>query len=188
MRHFIVLIITILVCPIGTSAQPLGQMIKVLPLFAASSNVKAVYGILTIGVFSDVQSEVGEATLQKFKDLSHWGNEEVRKMFEFQTIEVVSLNGKNLADFEGQIIWVLDADVSLERLKEKTINGIFTIGAQKKKFEDCLFITVHYKDKSSHPRIERWRLVRIFANCELSNLRPSTRLKAKEGYVPKNCD
>ncbi|OQY30407.1 MAG: hypothetical protein B6244_00700 [Candidatus Cloacimonetes bacterium 4572_55] len=168
--------------------QPLERLIYGLPLFAAGSHIKAVDETLTIGVFSDSKDKINKETLTKFKDIKTWSNDRIRKIFELQKLEIVSLNSENLTDFAGQIIWVLDASASLEKLKEVTANGIFTIAAQDPGYEDYVFVTSIYENKSSDPDVERWRLTRFFVNCEVSQLRPSSNLKTKDGYVEKNCD
>ncbi len=169
-------------------AQPIERICSSLPLFAASSDVNAIDGTLTIGLFSDVQTEVEPALLTMFEKLKTWNRETVKKACGLKKVIAVSLNSDNLDDFKGQVIWVLDAEASLEKLKEKTTNGFFTIGSQQSKFEDYLFITVIYTNKSDDPNVERWRLSRIFANCDISQYRASPNLMVKEGFEGKNCD
>ncbi len=188
MKRLIFLLIIIIVWGGKVTAQPLDRVIQSLPLFVGWANVKAVEGILTIGVFSDSQSEIGPATLNKFKKLKPWDRDPVKKFIGHQRVELVSVNGDNLPEFEGQVIWVMDAAVSLPLLKDKTMNGVFTIGVQDDKYQNYLAATLIYEDKSADPIVERWRMVQFFVNCQISPLSFSKKLMDKDNFVGRNCN
>ncbi|OQY27842.1 MAG: hypothetical protein B6244_09315 [Candidatus Cloacimonetes bacterium 4572_55] len=168
-------------------SQPVDRLIQSLPLFVGWSSVKAKNETLKIGVFSDKTSRVDNGLLSKFQKLKPWNHDLVKEFIGHNRIDVIFLNSDNLSDFDGQIIWVLDADASLKALRKKTMEGVFTIGAQHQTFEAYIAATLMYENKSNDPKVERWRLIRFFGNCEISPLIFSNKLKSKENFVSKNC-
>ncbi len=181
------LIISIVV-PGFCMGQPLERMCQSLPTFSGYAGVKGVDGVLTVGIFSDEQSEVEKKTLKMFQDIKSWNKEQRKELMEYKEIKVVSLTGENLDQFEGQIIWVLDADASLEKLKEKSSKGTYTTAVQDDKFEDYLFLTIFFENKSDDPSVEKWRAVKITANCEISPLRFPSKITKKPYFSGKSCE
>ncbi|OQY28401.1 MAG: hypothetical protein B6244_07315 [Candidatus Cloacimonetes bacterium 4572_55] len=159
-----------------------------LPVFVAFSGVKSSDGILKIGVFSDAQSPVNQSALQIFKNLKPWANEEVRSAIGHKSVEVVFLDADNIESFDGQIIWVLDVENSAELIKNQTKKGVYTVGSQEPNYQSFLFTTFIYENKSLDPKIEKWRLIQLIANCEISSLRYIDKMKTKKYFVGKNCD
>ena len=188
MKYFTILFIIILIFPITVNAQELERFTNSLPAFVTFASVKAVDGVLTIGVFSDEQANIDQKTLEIFKNLKAWKSESISVPVGNKTIEVIGLNSDNLNNFTGQIIWVLDAQTSLEDLKVHSNNGVFTVGIQDSKFGDYLFTTFIYENKSDDPKVERWRLTKLIANCEISPLRYAGKVLKKKYFSGKKCD
>ncbi len=188
MKYFMFSIFMILTCLSNVSAQPLERIIKSLPVFVRYASVKADDGVLTLGVFSDEQPQIEKSILEIFKNLKLWDHSEVIQSVGNKKINVIALNSDNIAEFKGQVIWVIDAKDSLEKIKKHSEIGIFTIGAQNSEFEDYLVTTIIWEDKSDDPKIERWRLIKFIANCEISPLRFSNKIAGKEYFLGKKCD
>ncbi len=156
-----------------------------LPVFFAFTGLQAAGGTLTVGVFSE--TTVGQDVLDTFKNLKPWANESVVSQTKHTKIEVVALSAKNIDGFKGQIIWVLDIKDSQALLKAQTEKGIYTIGAQEETYQSDLFTTLLYDNVSDDPKVEKWRLTKLIANCELSKLRYSDKLTSKEYFLGKAC-
>lgn len=168
-------------------AQRLERFTNSLPAFAAAGGLKAVDGLVTIGVFSDEKKDIDKETLEMFKNLKAWNAKSVMNTIGNKKIEVTSLNIDNISEFKGQLIWVLDAEKSLEDLKVQSENGVYTVGIQEDKFGDYLYSTFIYENKSDDPDIEKWRLVKLIVNCEISPLRYSDEVSKKKYFSGKDC-
>ncbi len=189
MKNCIISLMVVIFWTGSVFAQPLERIVSSLPVFAASADVKTVEdGILTIGIFSD-SSAVDQNILDVIDNLQAWDSDLVKGVIQYKKIEVISLNKDNITEFKGQIIWVLDASTaSLEKLKIHTIDGVFTIGTQERKFEDNLFATLIYKNKSDDPNVERWRLIELISNCEISPLQFAKKVSTKKYFAGIKCD
>ncbi|RMH69288.1 MAG: hypothetical protein D6675_13180 [Gemmatimonadetes bacterium] len=171
----------------GAPANTLERFANSLPVFAASAGIQSQTDTLTIGVFSE--SDVPAADLDVFKSLKTWDAELVQNVTQHNHIEVIPLQATTLETFEGQIIWVLDATPkSLKLLKTYTEKGIFTIGMLDENYQNFLFTTLIYENKSDDPTIERWRLVKLIANCEISPLSYSKKLRSKPYFTGNGCE
>ncbi|OQY30403.1 MAG: hypothetical protein B6244_00680 [Candidatus Cloacimonetes bacterium 4572_55] len=188
MRCILILTLIISAWTVTVIAQPLERIIQSLPIFISCTGVKAVDGVLTVGIFSDELLQVEEATLQTLENIRVWKNEGIIKIVGIKKIKVVALNSNNIVEFKGQVIWIIDAEASLEKLKRHTMEGVFTIGAQNDKFVDYLTATQLYENKSDRPDVERWRLTQLIFNCELSPLRITGKLSNKNYFVEKGCN
>ncbi|OQY28469.1 MAG: hypothetical protein B6244_06875 [Candidatus Cloacimonetes bacterium 4572_55] len=149
MKYFYILFIVGLLLIHTAQAQQLERITNSLPVFAASSNISAANGILTIGVFSDA-STVNQNNLELIRTLKTWNSKLIKKAIPHKKIEVTALDDTNIAEFKGQIIWVIDGDsFSLEKIKIHTNNGVFTIGTQELAFENYLFATLIQENSAS---------------------------------------
>ncbi len=188
MRKLPLTIVLLLLAATQSNSQQLERFAFSLPVFAAYCGVRAVDNTLTVGVFSE-KEEIPQSILDVFKNAKPWKKESVVDKIKHERVEVVSLNPENLEDFDGQIIWVLDADFSSNLLKEKTRANIFTIGAQNPTaFVTNLFTTVVYKNVSQDQGVEKWRLERLIANCEISKLRYPPNVTEKPYFEGIDCD
>ncbi len=181
--------ICLLICMMWASAslaQPFDQIVKIMPLFASWTNVKAVDKTLTIGVFSELGTN-DDATVKKVKESEYWNRDVIKEFIGHQQVETVPLTVDNLMDFQGQIIWVLDADQALPLLMEKSQAGIFTIGVQNQSFEDFLVATLIYENVSADPKVERWKLLRFVGNCGITPLEFSYKLTTRDNFVGQSC-
>lgn len=187
LRTLFFIIILIMAARTGV-AQPLEILIRSLPVFTAYAGVEAVDNILTVGVYSDKDVNLDE--IKAFEEIRSWSADGVTIVTNHQSINIQALNQKNLADFTGQIIWILNVidTVSLNQIKTFTENGLFTIGAQNKNYQDYIFATLIYVNTSNDPSVEKWRLTELIANCEISPLRFSNKLTHKKYFVDKQCD
>lgn len=190
MKKYIIFLIILMWISSGR-AEDIDQLKRFthnLPTFVGLADVKSKDSVLTVGVFSDKSMRIKLETLVIFKQLKGWGSEIIVSRTEHKRVDVVGLNQRNLSQFKGQVIWVLDAEKSLPDLKKITEKGIFTIGVQNTNYEEHLFATLLYENKSDDPTIERWRLVKLTANCEISPLRFSKKLTEKDYFYGKICD
>ncbi|OQY30404.1 MAG: hypothetical protein B6244_00685 [Candidatus Cloacimonetes bacterium 4572_55] len=188
MKYFISLILILLTCSDAISAPSLERIIQTLPVFVSYSGVTADDGILTIGVFSDELPQVKKSTLETFENLRVWGHEDVVKSIGNKKMIAVALNGNNIAEFRGQVIWVIDAKASLSKIKKHSENGVFTIGSKNIEFEKYLFATMIFENKSDSPEIKRWRLTKFIVNCDISPIRFSNKITGKKYFLGKKCD
>ncbi|OQY30333.1 MAG: hypothetical protein B6244_00295 [Candidatus Cloacimonetes bacterium 4572_55] len=188
MRLVFILLLSFLFQTISLRAQPLERIIQNVPVFAGYANVQAVDNILTVGIMSDSLSKTGEEALEMFKKLKTWNHEGVIKILGHKKVEVVSLNKKNIDEFKGQILWVMNASTSLQSLKALTEKGVFTIALAQPELSDHIFVTVTFENKSDDPAIERWRLTKLEANCKISPLRFVGKLAGKSYFIGRNCD
>lgn len=188
MKKFVLFTLVFLMLPTMSPAQSLERIIQSLPVFAAAADVKAQNGVLKVGIYSELQNEIPEDILSWFRDIKAWNHDAVVNVTGHQTVEVVSVNNDALPKFDGQILWVLAAGDSLPQVKKLSEKGIFTIGVQDKTYEKFLFVTLTYEDKSSGGDVERWRLVRLFANCDISPLRFTKKLTEKNHFVGFLCE
>lgn len=187
-KQFLIILLVLLIGKPVFAQEQIERFANSLPVFVAFCGVKAENGVLTIGIFSEADPNIPQSTLDIFKNLRPWSNDSVISETNHKTIEVVPLNPTNLADFSGNVIWVMDANESLPALKEKTSQGIFTIGSQEEKFSEYLFTTLLYENKSNDPKVEKWRLTELIANCDLTSLRYSDKLMSKSYFNGKNCN
>ncbi len=188
MKKWLLTLSFLLISISAANAQPLERVVQSVPVFSAMAGVKAVNGVLTIGVFSEVEDQISKETLKEFETLKSWSHEKVKGVTGHTKIEVVGLNRKSLDSFKGQIIWVLAAEEDLPKLKTLTQKGVFTIGTHDKAYEKALYVTLDYENKSDDPAVERWRLTRMYVNCEICPLRFTEKLDEKDHFFGNKCE
>jgi hypothetical protein len=192
MKKIIFILIVLLVVTTSLYGIELNQLQRFannLPTFVAMAGVTAEDGVLEIGVFSD-DTEIDAEILTAFKNIRSWGLDDVKSVTNHNEISVIPLNRNNIYQFEGEIIWVLEAEKnsSLWALKKRSRDGIFTVGSQQETYKNYIFTTFIYKNKSDDPNVERWRLVKMLVNCDISPLNYSDKINGKSYYEPMNCD
>lgn len=168
-------------------AQPIEQVVQIMPLFASWTDVKARDNVLTIGVFSESNTDL-KSTVDILSQSEYWYRRVIKDFIGHEKVVCVPLNSENLSDFSGEIIWVLQADSSLTALRDKAGQGIFTIGVQNPAFEPYLVATLTYEDESTNPKEERWKLTRFFGNCAITPLKFSYKLTTRDNFVGHNCE
>lgn len=166
-------------------AQPLEILIKSLPVFAAYAEVKAEDDVLTVGIYSE--KGIDPVVLQAFGEIKSWSAEGVNTITKHKRIKITPVSLTNIDRFNGQILWVMDTTDTIA-LKKQTEQGVFTIGAQDPRYQNYLFTTLIYHDTSDDPKVKKWRLTELIANCDLSPLRFSTKITNKKYFVGKSCD
>lgn len=168
-------------------SQPLDRIVQSLPIFVACAGISSSDGALEIGIFSEKSPDINAATITQFRDIRSWNHESVVSVTGHSAVNVQPVAVSDLAIFSGDILWVLDASTVVDTLVNLTRAGVYTIGIQEERLEDCLFTVLHYENKSQDKHVERWRLVRFAANCEISPLRYNSTATSKDSFVSKNC-